>query len=228
MDRKRDIFEPSVALKADYKNYLLLSYYRNALIHLFIQEAVVACSIHALDIGAALTTGVPPERVEERSQFLAKMLNHEFVLRLRIQTSKDFEQVVGLMQERGILETREGRLRVRGEVALGFLCSLVWPLVDTYWFTLFYILTLLPAKTVAVTKIYQNVQWYAETLYEERIITFYESASQETIKNALLCFEVRCCLFHQKWGVVERRTVQEEGGGLHYMISERFREERRL
>ncbi len=34
------------------------------------------------------------------------------------------------------------------------------------------------------------MQWYAETLYEERIVSFYESASQETIKNALLCFEV--------------------------------------
>ena len=36
VDRKKDIFEPSVQLKADYKNYLLLSYYRNALIHFFI------------------------------------------------------------------------------------------------------------------------------------------------------------------------------------------------
>ncbi len=45
VDRKRDVFEPSVSAKKDYKNIIMLSYYRNNLIHVFINDAEVACSI---------------------------------------------------------------------------------------------------------------------------------------------------------------------------------------
>lgn len=87
------------------------------------------------------------------------MLNHEFVLRLRISSKREFEMVLGLMMERGILEQRveDKMIKVRGsegDITVKFLCSLIWPLVDTYWLTLFYITTLLPAKSVAVTKIF--------------------------------------------------------------------------
>ncbi len=63
------------------------------------------------------------------------------------------------MIARGILEEKpdDHKIKVKGsegEITVGFLCSLVWPLIDTYWLTLFYIVTLLPSKSVAVTKIY--------------------------------------------------------------------------
>jgi len=40
--KKKDIFQPRVIPKVDYKNILLLAYYRNNLIHLFINEAFIA------------------------------------------------------------------------------------------------------------------------------------------------------------------------------------------
>ena len=45
LDRKRDVFEPSVSAKKDYKNVLMLAYYRNNLIHLFIHDSEIACTI---------------------------------------------------------------------------------------------------------------------------------------------------------------------------------------
>lgn len=45
LDRKRNVFEPSVSAKKDYKNILMLAYYRNQLIHVFLHDAEIACSI---------------------------------------------------------------------------------------------------------------------------------------------------------------------------------------
>lgn len=45
VERKRDIFEPSVSAKKDYRNIVMLSYYRNNLIHIFIHDAEIACAI---------------------------------------------------------------------------------------------------------------------------------------------------------------------------------------
>jgi glycerol-3-phosphate O-acyltransferase len=45
VERKRDVFQPSVAPRVDYKNVLMLSYYRNALLHLFANEAILAVAL---------------------------------------------------------------------------------------------------------------------------------------------------------------------------------------
>jgi glycerol-3-phosphate O-acyltransferase len=58
VDRKRNIFEPSVSASKDYKNILMLAYYRNNLIHLFINESIVACSLLGLGSITDLSAGV--------------------------------------------------------------------------------------------------------------------------------------------------------------------------
>jgi|JI10StandDraft_1071094.scaffolds.fasta_scaffold1217202_1 glycerol-3-phosphate O-acyltransferase len=45
VDKKRHIFEPAVTAIKDYKNLLMLTYYKNHLIHLFLNEALIAISI---------------------------------------------------------------------------------------------------------------------------------------------------------------------------------------
>ena len=47
---KRNIFELSVSPKVDYKNILLLSYYRNTLMHIFAMEAFVGCSMSTFGV----------------------------------------------------------------------------------------------------------------------------------------------------------------------------------
>ena len=48
VERKRNIFEPSVLAKKTSKNVLMLAYYRNNLIHVFINEAFISCTILGL------------------------------------------------------------------------------------------------------------------------------------------------------------------------------------
>src|SRR5688572_14590686 len=41
LDRKRDIIEPKIVPHKDYKNYLMLGYYRNPLNHIFFNEGCI-------------------------------------------------------------------------------------------------------------------------------------------------------------------------------------------
>lgn len=61
VDRKRNIFEPSVSAKNDYKNIVMLAYYRNNMIHLFINDAVVFCALLGLGSISDLTKGITDE-----------------------------------------------------------------------------------------------------------------------------------------------------------------------
>jgi glycerone phosphate O-acyltransferase/fatty acyl-CoA reductase len=47
IDMKKDTFSPYIKANMDYKNILMLAYYRNNLIHLFLSECYVATSMYA-------------------------------------------------------------------------------------------------------------------------------------------------------------------------------------
>ena len=47
IDTKQDVLSPQVKANKDYKNYLMLAYYRNNLIHLFLNECYIAASFLA-------------------------------------------------------------------------------------------------------------------------------------------------------------------------------------
>jgi glycerol-3-phosphate O-acyltransferase len=59
LERKKDVFSPQVTAKSDYKNVLMLSYYRNNLSHIFINEAYIACSLVAFGENTCKEEGVP-------------------------------------------------------------------------------------------------------------------------------------------------------------------------
>jgi len=59
IDKKRDILEPNVIPKVDYKNFLMLGYYRNPLNHVFFNEGLIIVSIYSYGIDQAWTEGVP-------------------------------------------------------------------------------------------------------------------------------------------------------------------------
>lgn len=70
-----------------------------------------------------------------------------------------------------------------------FLSSLVWPLVDTYWVTIVFLFSMRANQSLTLQKLIIQIQWFAESLYEERMLEHYESCSQDTIKNALMVFK---------------------------------------
>lgn len=72
-----------------------------------------------------------------------------------------------------------------------FLCSLIWPIIESYWASLVYLFTLETNKSHVIT--YNNLQFHiqysAEILYDERIIEHNESLSLDTLKNAVSTFK---------------------------------------
>jgi len=109
---KKDIFELSVSPKVDYKNILLLSYYRNTLIHVFAMEAFVACSMSAFGHQLAWKEGVSIERLWEETQFLMRVCQKEFILKDIVTNMKEFRELLDLMTQRGIYEINGDKIKV--------------------------------------------------------------------------------------------------------------------
>lgn len=189
--KKKDIFEPRVIPKVDYKNILLLSYYRNNLIHLFINEAFISCSLFGFGHHLSWKGGVTREDLFEKVIYITNLLRNEFVLKDKIQDKHDFNRVLEFMIfNKSLMETEEGLIVIHpeGENHINYLNSLIWPFIDTYWVTFVFIFSLVPSKFVQESKMYEKIQWFAQSLYEDQIMNFYESCSQEIIKNAVATF----------------------------------------
>ena len=98
---KKDMFEPTVSLHTDYKNILLLSYYRNALYHIFAVEALVACTLFSFGEKLAWGEGILKKRAIEESLFLSNLLESKFVLREPISNSDAIVKALDIIKKRG-------------------------------------------------------------------------------------------------------------------------------
>lgn len=184
---RKEIFSQTISVKQDYKSVLLLGYYRNALAHIFYQEAFCVCALNGFGERLAFTDGIAKERLYEETLFLGSLFQGEYVTRTPLLTLKDAEKVASQLLARGVLEAHGYNLRlVKGKEAhVTFLCSLVWPLVDTFWTTTTFAFGLKHRQAVPMEKLMHGVQMFAENLYEERVISFYESCALESIKHCV-------------------------------------------
>lgn len=57
----------------------MLAYYRNNLVHVFINEAYIACAITEFEFGEQ--QGISLQRVFEQTLFIATILKDEFVVK---------------------------------------------------------------------------------------------------------------------------------------------------
>ena len=100
IESKREIFEPLVSAKQGEKSILMLSYYRNNLTHVFINEAEIACTLLGFSISKDANTGVSIDEAWKKTQFLKMLLNEEFVLRDTMKTPEEFRNVLQFMSKR--------------------------------------------------------------------------------------------------------------------------------
>lgn len=108
---------------------------------------------------------------------------------MKLKTYEDFVETLGLMERREIIYTEGENLKYATPTnkpnGLLFLCSLIWPFIDSFWLTLVYIYTLFPTSKVDEAKILNKIQWFAESLYEDNIVVHYESCSFDIISRAV-------------------------------------------
>ena len=100
------------------------------------------------------------------------------------------------MQDNLVLEVKEGNKVIINSSGSGigsrmtaFYLSLMRPEIECYWACLVYIITLSKNhdsryEASSLSKFFDTIQWYMESLYEEKVIEDYEACSLETIKNA--------------------------------------------
>lgn len=79
------------------RSIMMLSYYRNALVHFFMNESEIMTAIVALQRNSG---GASKEEVFKKSHFLKELLSSEFVLRDTMRTREDFEQILSFMEKR--------------------------------------------------------------------------------------------------------------------------------
>ena len=211
---RKDLFQPSVCINADYKSILLLSYYRNSLVHVFAAEAIVVCTLYSFGEIIAWGEGILLDRLIEESNFLGSILESEFINRHLIYEKAYIEKTIDFLIKRGILEKQNGKIRINksAEMAITFLCSLIWSIIDAYWGTLTFCSAFRRKQAIQLKKLEQSIQWFMENMYEERTISYYESCSHENISNAILSFE--------KKGILKR----EAGESMMISLSENYTE----
>jgi len=103
ISHKKDMFHIQLAAKEDHKNILLLSFYRNTLIHTFWNESLVACALSSFGQEVAWKEGINVERLWEEVDFLNTLLIKEFQLREKVNKTT-FAAIISRMALYGVLE----------------------------------------------------------------------------------------------------------------------------
>ena len=113
ISQKKDIFHINVASREEYKNIIMLSFYRNTMIHAIWNECIVACSLSSFGQEMAWKEGVPIDRLWDEVAFLNTITFKEFQLREQL-TKESLPNILNKMVERGILQfVDNGEVKVK-------------------------------------------------------------------------------------------------------------------
>lgn len=177
----------------DYTSYTMLNYYRNPINHIFFNESLIVCSLMSFGVDNVWKNGVNMDDLFMRTCYLANLIKREEVLRKTItEKHRDvFDETIAFMQEQRLMTlvkdpqgTQLVQLKSSGEATMLMLGSICWPLIDTYYVSALFALSLVKRKDVEDAKFSHDVQWVAETMYQEGKITYFESCNQMVINNA--------------------------------------------
>jgi glycerol-3-phosphate O-acyltransferase len=217
MRRLRCLTCLSVLQREQYPNMIGLGYYRNKLLHWFNREGVLACAYHALDAfnlpsGASSTLSTVSNADDAGVDRLHEMLMMECVRKDDAEADRaHLAEALAQLETRKVLvpvascSPSAPRVEAVDSAMLSLLSTLMWPFIDSYWVAVTSLFALRPRGEVTTEDLLKRLQWLAETMYHEKLISFYESCSRETLQNALLLLE--------RWGVLSSRRRPSKSNG---------------
>jgi glycerol-3-phosphate O-acyltransferase len=85
----------------------MLTYYRNNLIHHFINESLIACTLLGISNIHDIGKGVNINDIWYRVSYLRNLLTNEFLVRKTLKTQEDFINTVKFLSVRGFLNYDE-------------------------------------------------------------------------------------------------------------------------
>mmetsp|Transcript_9311 Transcript_9311/g.34448 ORF Transcript_9311/g.34448 Transcript_9311/m.34448 type:complete len:1281 (-) Transcript_9311:563-4405(-) len=221
------IVNPAVKTKFGVRDdsvFMQLSFYRNQLIHVFVKESIITSAFYGMlnkdeEGEPALDAHVSMDDLIQEAQFLFKLLDVEFT-DAHDNTDSVADSIASMIQRnifhRHIVTSDdENKDPQDGKVTLTickpsqdtflFLCSLIWPFIDSYFLTVIalckYVLNRKVKKSFLVKYVQQNIK----KLYHDQQLRFFESCSLDTIENAITTFK--------NWELIKIRTRAPTKGG---------------
>lgn len=247
IQKRRNMYEPTQSVEgqasspvpsSNYrKNILVLSYYRNQLLHIFQWEGAIAIVMAAL---AGMKSsrkkklpihssenGVEESVMVEEVTFLAKLWAAEFVNPPNLDIEKVILRALDKMTADGVIvrhtvssqptspdaapvTQRLYKISSRGEGILTFLCTMFWPFVETYFIACLTLFTT-SADAIKPTALAQRMGWLGEKMYDEGKINFFESCSTEILNNAISLFVKMGILIKKKPAAVVDTDKKKKG-----------------
>ena len=172
----------------------MLTYYRNHMIHNFVNEAYIALAILGLSNIKNVAQGVSITSLWKRVVFLRDLLGGELIIRKQLNTEADMIASLRLMNQRGFLdyneETQSVSLDSKNEsqsYSQSFLYHLLLPLVESYWITLTFFVSQQQTNHDEET-LYSKIQWIVQSMLSGGQVKFYEACMLQSIKNAVQRF----------------------------------------
>ncbi len=185
--------------------WIELGYYRNQIIHLFINDGFIACAMRAFENSYTPFPKIPYDALVEEVRLLSRFMKLEFVFKPPLDLEGNFAQSIAKLTERGIVKYQAGDIQVArsGRVLIQFLRSLFAPFIDAYWIASLSLLELYPDKVQDEKTLLKTMQMMAETLYHQGYLRYSDAVAKETLKNALMLFK--------DFGLIYRKSSHPKG-----------------
>ncbi|OZJ06950.1 hypothetical protein BZG36_00135 [Bifiguratus adelaidae] len=185
-----------------------LSLYRNSVLHLFIEEAIISIALYTVVKKGGLKESQRLTRQEllDLVFFLSSLLKQEFIFRPGT-VEDNTDKAIGRLVANDVIEIgQDGSIglteaeRIRGRENFDFYCFLLWPFVETYWLAAVSVFTIAPqtdtdqgpAENVLKVeeKVFtERIQVLGKTLYYQGDLSYLEAVNKETLKNAFIRLE---------------------------------------
>ncbi|KPV77785.1 uncharacterized protein RHOBADRAFT_48040 [Rhodotorula graminis WP1] len=178
-----------------------LSFYRNQVIHLFVEEAMLcACLYTRVKAGGA----APSQRMDradvlDELHFISHLLSNEFVYAPE-GLEANVDKTVRALEMDGVVLVEDDMLglspkeRAAGRENFDFFNFCVWPFIETYWLAAVSLFALTP--TTPPPSDDEPIAWFAEkafqtsaqllakTLFAQGDVSYLEAVNQATLLNA--------------------------------------------
>ncbi|RCH90268.1 hypothetical protein CU098_003351 [Rhizopus stolonifer] len=206
----KDIVEPTFYPIAAFE----LSYYRNQVIHLFVEEAIVCAALYTV---VKKGGGKPLQRMTyqdllDEVSFLSSLLKLDMIYKPG-GVENNTRRTVQWLTDNNVIELSDDGWvgladleRQCGRENYDFLCFLIWPFIESYWLAAVSLFTLAPPSMTAGQQpiwvdsaLFSNrTQSLGKTLYYQGDLSYLEAVNKETLSNAFMRYQEQNILLKKR------------------------------
>ncbi|KAI8075673.1 glycerol-3-phosphate acyltransferase [Thamnidium elegans] len=205
----KDIVEPTFYPIAAFE----LSYYRNQVIHLFVEEAIVCAALYSVikKGGGKPLQRMKYEHLLDEISFLSSLLKLDMIYKPGGVEANTKRTIQWLADNQVIEVCEDGCIglsdieRSCGRENYDFLCFMIWPFIESYWLAAISLFTLAPSSVATQEPIWVDSKLFAnrtqslgKTLYYQGDLSYLEAVNKETLSNAFTRYEEKNILLKRR------------------------------